>query len=667
MPKNPHADFSPVLNGYSGIGAFRFWCQTALPLTYDDSLSYYELLNKVVNYLNHTIEDLTAVESNTSALANAYDQLQKYVNDYFDDLDVEAELRNVLDAMAEDGTLDALLDPLVENQLPGVVDEKIDAVVADQINDAVAGQIDESVADQLPALVDAGIPEEVSEWLEANVDPVGSAVVVDSTLTISGAAADAKATGDELSKLKKELNNASEKIDVINDFSVTWESGYRKTGATDFDPTTIVEDSNYVTTIIPAKQGDVFYITGHGYPPATLLCVVNMSMGFVVRSSSNSNWVNHAYTFPSQSGFIIVNSTVAAHPTVYKKSIADIQKTVANIDSKIDIINDFVASWSDGYRNTSATDFDPDTIISNSDFVTTKIPAKAGDTFYISGYGRDPAILLCVITENGTFIARSSANIQWQNHTYTCPNGTGYIIVNCYKSVYHSVYKTEMPYILDSIAKIKSSKMFLDPKNKPNIVLLGDSIVQGVGSSDFSATGADLPTTRYPTKRNVGVKCWGNMLVNMLNADYDANVVNNGVAQFHIADITVDINLLCPVGTDTAIVMVGTNNRTSSYADVVTWYEGLINAIANNGTKMIAISPLPVNGATDTLGMSKINLIIETLCEKYGIPFISMYSEFLSYIGENGLTLSDYFSDTLHPNDAGYNIMYNIIRRKLMK
>ena len=117
----------------------------------------------------------------------------------------------------------------------------------------------------------------------------------------------------------------------------------------------------------------------------------------------------------------------------------------------------------------------------------------------------------------------------------------------------------------------------------------------------------------------------------------------------------------------TAIVMVGTNNRTSSYADVASWYEGLINAIANNGAKMIAISPLPVNGATDTLGMSRINLIIETLCEKYGIPFISMYSEFLSYIGENNLTLSDYFSDSIHPNDAGYNVMYNIIRKKLMK
>ena len=171
MPKNPHADFSPVLNGYSGIGAFRFWCQTALPLTYDDSLSYYELLCKVVNYLNHAIEDLSNVEENTSKLAEAYTKLQNYVNDYFDNLDIQAELKNILDTMAQDGTLDALLDPLIMNHLP----------------------------------------TEVSNWLAANVNPVGSAVMVDKSLTIDGAAADAKVTGDEIDGLKYSLNELQNK------------------------------------------------------------------------------------------------------------------------------------------------------------------------------------------------------------------------------------------------------------------------------------------------------------------------------------------------------------------------------------------------------------------------------------------------------------------------
>ena len=44
------------------------------------------------------------------------------------------------------------------------------------------------------------ISSAVTDWLGDNVDPVGSAVVVDSSLSIEGAAADAKATGDALSR-----------------------------------------------------------------------------------------------------------------------------------------------------------------------------------------------------------------------------------------------------------------------------------------------------------------------------------------------------------------------------------------------------------------------------------------------------------------------------------
>lgn len=43
------------------IPHFKFWCQKVLPLVYDDSLSYYELLCKVVEYLNGVISDINAV------------------------------------------------------------------------------------------------------------------------------------------------------------------------------------------------------------------------------------------------------------------------------------------------------------------------------------------------------------------------------------------------------------------------------------------------------------------------------------------------------------------------------------------------------------------------------------------------------------------------------
>ena len=52
---------------------FRYWCQKILPAVYDDSLSYYELLNKVVQYLNDVIakynEMVDAVNTNTEDIA----------------------------------------------------------------------------------------------------------------------------------------------------------------------------------------------------------------------------------------------------------------------------------------------------------------------------------------------------------------------------------------------------------------------------------------------------------------------------------------------------------------------------------------------------------------------------------------------------------------------
>ena len=40
------------------LTAMRYWCQKVLPQVYDDSISYYEVLNKVVTFLNETIEKM---------------------------------------------------------------------------------------------------------------------------------------------------------------------------------------------------------------------------------------------------------------------------------------------------------------------------------------------------------------------------------------------------------------------------------------------------------------------------------------------------------------------------------------------------------------------------------------------------------------------------------
>lgn len=61
-------DFTPTLTGYSGQKELPYWCQKVLPLVYDESLSYYEVLGKMVTYINNLIEDVATLETNLETL-----------------------------------------------------------------------------------------------------------------------------------------------------------------------------------------------------------------------------------------------------------------------------------------------------------------------------------------------------------------------------------------------------------------------------------------------------------------------------------------------------------------------------------------------------------------------------------------------------------------------
>lgn len=94
------------------ISPFRFWCQKVLPSVYDDSLSYYELLNKVVYKLNEVIENENSLNVNFEILENAFDTLKNWVENYLNNLDVQDEINNKLDEMMTDGELGELFDAL---------------------------------------------------------------------------------------------------------------------------------------------------------------------------------------------------------------------------------------------------------------------------------------------------------------------------------------------------------------------------------------------------------------------------------------------------------------------------------------------------------------------------------------------------------------------------
>lgn len=81
-----------------------------LPTSFIESMTYYELLAWFTNYLETVI--IPTVNNNAEAteeLQTLFTELKSYVDNYFDNLDVQDEINNKLDAMVEAGTLQEIV------------------------------------------------------------------------------------------------------------------------------------------------------------------------------------------------------------------------------------------------------------------------------------------------------------------------------------------------------------------------------------------------------------------------------------------------------------------------------------------------------------------------------------------------------------------------------
>lgn len=111
------ANFAPGLASGPNMSAFRFWCQKVLPLAYDDSLSYYELLCKVVDHLNRVIENENTVTGDVQKMYEAFVALENYVNRYFEEADFESLVENALNEMVLNGTLASVINEEVFGEI----------------------------------------------------------------------------------------------------------------------------------------------------------------------------------------------------------------------------------------------------------------------------------------------------------------------------------------------------------------------------------------------------------------------------------------------------------------------------------------------------------------------------------------------------------------------
>lgn len=329
-------DYRPIMGEYTELKPFRFWCQKVLPLVYDDSLSYYELLCKVVDYLNKTMEDVDTLHSDVTNLNQSYVELQDFVNEYFDNLDVQQEIDNKLDEMAESGILSDLLEPFV--------------------------------------------PDLVSEWLSQHITPTTPAI--DNTLTVSGAGADAKVTGDKINSLTNTVYTATGNKEI----EMTTGSYYQL----DNPSINIGYPTQHATekcALVPCNAGDVFTISGTGGPSAKPWGFVD-SNGTVINTKGNNTYVtivDEVVVAPPNSAYLVLNNQTTDNGKSYYgrlliNEVSDIANYISVADN-VDLIR--TINWQRGtigengeegnYANRVRTDY-----IKITDFTKIDFSIKSG-------------------------------------------------------------------------------------------------------------------------------------------------------------------------------------------------------------------------------------------------------------------------------------------------
>ena len=96
------------MNNLKDVGKFKFWAHHIIPLAYDDSLSYYEFLCKVLQKLNEVIDSLNAqndeIERFESEVQEMFANLREELLGYFEQLRAEllAEIKRFENLFFED-------------------------------------------------------------------------------------------------------------------------------------------------------------------------------------------------------------------------------------------------------------------------------------------------------------------------------------------------------------------------------------------------------------------------------------------------------------------------------------------------------------------------------------------------------------------------------------
>lgn len=672
------ANYTPNQNEYKNLTPFKSWLmlqintwgQNNFPFVESDfdELTNYGMLMKMMKALNDVISNMNDVEEDMTNLFNAFTELQSYVNNYFDNLDVQDEINQKLDDMVEDGTMAQLIGEYVQPQ--------IDA--QNEILEQYGNTINLHTSQIANLVANAGDPDENSEVVDIRVANNGN--------TYQSAGDSVRNQINNVNDyIKRDINTLNDGIytnEIVFDSflfekgginyntgeNVTWNDAIRTKGFLTFNELdnyfkiTYSEDSLIGTHIyMLVYELDGTFVNSHNIKDSYFSTLSpNKKYRLSIYASRNLENVNELFSDLT----FTLTSTIERNNEIYNID----KQNIINPDL---MIENALPNQTTGYiiKQSSPTQYSAGTF-----------KVKPNSTYYMD----NPNFYTAFYDENGDLIdsVHYAGNQNVLSSPFTTPVNAYYMTTTKYTnqigvSAFVSTKSSYTPYD-DKVASIR-----------PNIS--GLSIINNVSSLNnktWNVLGDSISSTDYTTP------CWWQKIQSVATN----LVVNNyGVSATSIAvrdgrsDSFVERYSSMSDNCDFVTIMGGTNDygvvkgawdstdNTTFCGALNNLMLGLINKYA--GKQIIFITPMPqanenynpltlesrFNALTDTSNIYQSDLryyIIRKKCEQYQLPCLDLFYE----SGINGLDTNKIYyryNDNLHPSAIGQQRLADVIGKYL--
>lgn len=494
LPDNPNIEVIKAKE----TGIFTNYIYKAIPLAFDESMSYYETLCGLLNYLQNTI--LPTVNNNADAVAELqtlYEELRTYVDNYFTNLDVQKEINKKLDEMVAGGELQQLLS-LQYDELRNDVNNEIEEFESDVNNQIIAINNKVNVTNTGNPIPVTNINQMTDTTKIYLLISDGKWYYYNGTTWIAGGTYQSTSIGDN----SVYANNLEESLASslnIEIPQIIWETGYYR-NANGVKST----NNNYsASNNIKLKQGDKIYmLCNAGSTVISVISNITPDGDPVALNNSAQNVLSigdvlNVYTFVApydcEVGLTIKNNNTYAYCFIEKSNDKNIIKSLLNYRIPNIEFNYHV------YANNATMENN------NNYFVSKPIKLYEGETIKFHASGNASAVsLLRLVQSDETYI---STLIQTsETREYDCEYKAN---TDCYVSICSNIiYFRDLIITKDNVTNEYNNEMF---SSFIKVGVIGDSLASGESIANNGGTKQYIDNYDYSwgqfMARNHGMKC----------------------------------------------------------------------------------------------------------------------------------------------------------------